>query len=66
MYDSYEDARMVVNDLETAGIPYSDISLIANTDAHGRYSGISSTAVRRVIFRVVSNRIRAWSRVTAA
>jgi len=27
MYDSYEDARTVVNDLEAAGIPHSDTSL---------------------------------------
>src|SRR5690348_13103533 len=44
LYDSYEDARTVVNDLEASGIPHSDISLIANADAHGRYSG-STTAV---------------------
>jgi len=44
MYDSYEDARTVVNDLEAAGIPHSDISLVANADAHGRYSGVSSSS----------------------
>jgi hypothetical protein len=40
MYHSYEDARAVVDDLEQAGIPDSDISLVANADAHGRYGGI--------------------------
>ncbi len=44
LYDNYDDARMVVNDLEASGIPHSDISLIANADAHGRSSGASTTA----------------------
>ena len=44
MYDNYEDAREVVNDLESFGIPHSDISLVANADAHGRYSSVSSTS----------------------
>lgn len=39
MYDSYDDARTVVQDLEQSGISHSDISLVANADAHGRYSG---------------------------
>jgi hypothetical protein len=30
MYDSYEQARAVVTELETAGVPQSDISLVAN------------------------------------
>lgn len=36
MYDSYSDASQVVNALETAGVPHSDISVVANTDAQGR------------------------------
>lgn len=36
MYDSYDDAKTVVNNLEASGVPHSDISLIANADAHGR------------------------------
>ncbi len=44
MYDSYEDASAVVTDLEAAGIPHSDISLVANSDAHGRSAGISTDA----------------------
>ena len=32
LYDSYEDARTVVNDLEASGIPHSDISLVANAE----------------------------------
>jgi len=43
MYDSYEEARTVVSELEAAGVPHSDISLVANADAHGRSS--SSSAV---------------------
>jgi len=42
MYDNYEDARAVVTDLEQAGIPHSDISLVANSDAHGRYAGTTT------------------------
>lgn len=30
LYDNYEDATLVVRDLEAIGIPYSDISLVAN------------------------------------
>ena len=36
VYDSYAEAQRVVTELETAGIPHSDISLVANADAHGR------------------------------
>jgi hypothetical protein len=43
MYDSYEDAKAVVHDLEVAGVPHSEISLVANADAHGR-SVVSSTS----------------------
>jgi len=39
LYDNYDDARSVVYDLEQAGIPHSDISLVANSDAHGRHAG---------------------------
>lgn len=42
MYDSYDDAQAVVTELEAAGIPHSDISLVANADAHGRSSGTSA------------------------
>lgn len=36
MYDNYAEAQTTVQALEAAGIPHSDISLIANADAHGR------------------------------
>lgn len=42
MYDSYDDARTVVSELEAAGVPHSDISLVANADAHGRSSRTSA------------------------
>ena len=42
MYDTYDDAKAVVHDLEGAGVPHSEISLIANADAHGRSSGTSA------------------------
>ena len=38
LYDNYSDASKVVSDLETSGISHSDISLVANQDAHGRYA----------------------------
>ena len=44
MYDNYDDAKAVVHDLEASGVPHSEISLIANADAHGRSSGLSNTA----------------------
>jgi hypothetical protein len=44
MYDSYETATTVVGNLEQAGIPHSDISLVANADAHGRYTSGAGTA----------------------
>src|ERR1700759_2656774 len=44
MYDSYDDAKTVVNELEAFGVPYSDISLVANADAHGRSSITSTTS----------------------
>jgi len=44
MYDSYDDAQAVVHELEKSGISHSDISLIANADAHGRSSPRSGTA----------------------
>jgi hypothetical protein len=39
MYDTYQDAEAIVRDLEASGIPHSDISLVANADAHGRTMG---------------------------
>lgn len=30
LYDTYSDAQQAVNDLETAGVPHSDISIVAN------------------------------------
>ncbi len=44
MYDNYADARTVVTDLEQAGVPHNDISLVANSDAHGRYAETSPDA----------------------
>jgi len=44
MYDSYDDAKAVVHELEAAGIPHREISLVANADAHGRSSGPSGAA----------------------
>lgn len=42
LFDSYDDATQVVQALETAGVPHSDISLVSN-DAEGRYASASST-----------------------
>jgi hypothetical protein len=44
MYDDYNDAKAVVHDLEGSGIPHSEISMVANADAHGRSVGPSNTA----------------------
>ena len=37
LFDRYEDAKLAVQDLETAGVPHSDISLVAS-DAHGEHA----------------------------
>jgi hypothetical protein len=44
MYDSYDQARAVVNELETAGIPQSDISLVANDRAQSPASTTAGTS----------------------
>ncbi len=38
LFDSYDDARRAVHDLEAAGIAHSDISIVAN-NADDRYAG---------------------------
>jgi hypothetical protein len=43
MYDSYDQARSVVNELETAGVPHSDISLVANDRAQSTASTTAGT-----------------------
>lgn len=42
MFDDYDQAKAVVHDLEASGVPHSEISLIANADAHGRSSAAST------------------------
>ncbi len=44
MYDNYQDAQRVVTDLEAAGVPHSDISIVANADAQGRPATGATTA----------------------
>ncbi|WP_146101522.1 general stress protein [Rhodopila globiformis] len=44
MYDNYDQARAVVNELETAGVPQSDISLVANDRAQSAGSTTAGTA----------------------
>jgi len=43
MYDSYDHARTVVNELEASGVPHSDISLVANAAAQGGSPTTSAT-----------------------
>lgn len=52
MYDNYDDAQATVQDLESSGISHSDISLVANADAHGRTvatPGASTTATDQTL-----------------
>lgn len=42
LYDSHTDAVAVVQQLEAAGVPHADISLVSN-DAEGRHGGAAST-----------------------
>jgi hypothetical protein len=45
LYDSYEHAKQVVNELEAAGVPHRDISLVANeTTQNGSATGRTTTA----------------------
>ena len=41
LFDNYEDASDAVSELEAAGIPHSDISIVASnsTNRHGDPSG---------------------------
>ena len=48
LYDDYETAARVVGDLERAGIPHADISIIAN-NAEGWYDrGTTGSTTRRI------------------
>jgi hypothetical protein len=56
VYDSYERARRTVNELEAAGIPPSDISLMANqkvSTAYGDKDDASNTATGAGVGAVV-------------
>lgn len=41
LYDNYDDAVQVVHDLEAAGVPHSDVSLVASNHDN-RYSGTTT------------------------
>ncbi len=41
LYDNHADAAHVVAELEAAGVPHSDISLVSN-NAEGRYGDAAS------------------------
>ncbi len=43
LYDVYEDAQRAVRDLETAGVPHRDISLVAN-NSHGGHEAADHQA----------------------
>jgi len=45
LYESYADATSVVNELERSGIDHSNISLVANADAHGRHTTTTTGSV---------------------
>ena len=46
MFDNYADANSAVNDLEAAGVPHADISLIAN-ERHREHAGVDDGAAGR-------------------
>lgn len=48
LYDSYTDATSVVTELEAAGIDHSNISMVANQDAHGRHTTTTGTTTESV------------------
>ncbi len=43
LFDRYDDAKRAVEDLETAGVPHGDISLVAS-DAHGEHAAMANKA----------------------
>lgn len=43
LYDSYDTARTVVTELEAAGVPHDDISLVANAETQRAHTGTEST-----------------------
>jgi hypothetical protein len=43
LYDRYEDAATVVSNLETAGVPHSDISIVSNDSTHRTAMATDST-----------------------
>ena len=45
LYDSYADAMNVVHELEASGIDHSNISMVANSDAHGRHTATATEQV---------------------
>ena len=53
LFDQYEQASQAVTDLESSGIPHSDISLVAN-NADNKYSVNDPNSV--------SSRAAPWSR----
>ena len=40
LFDSYSDATTVVRELESIGVPHSEISIVAN-NAHGEHDGVN-------------------------
>ncbi len=42
LYDSYDDAQQVVQELEAGGVPHSDVSIVAN-NADDRYAATGGT-----------------------
>ena len=49
LYNNYGDARRAVRDLEAAGVPHGDISIIAS-NAEGWYTRIKATPIQIVIW----------------
>ena len=44
VYDSYAQAERAVKDLQTAGVPYSDISLVANRHVSEKYANVEENS----------------------
>lgn len=43
LFDTFDEAKTAVSDLEAAGVPHSDISLVAN-NAHGEHDHMAAAA----------------------
>ena len=60
LFDNYSDARAAMQDLESAGIPHEDVSIVAN-DAHGEHGKAMKPAKTPERALASARRSAAWA-----